>query len=47
MSGYCEAALIIVGLLTVAALLVNSIAGAHHLIREAQFQPEILRKSPL
>lgn len=41
MGGYCEIALIIVGLL---AILVNSVAGARHLIREAQFQQAFARR---
>ena len=44
MGEYCEAALIIVGLLAVAALLINSVAGAHHLLREAQFQQAFTRR---
>jgi len=37
-------ALIVVGLLAVVALLMNSITGAHHLIREAQFQQAFERR---
>ena len=44
MSGYYEVAFIVVGLLAAAALLVNSIAGAHHLIRGAQFQQAFARR---